>query len=138
MTKEYSVCEKKPSKMFLKALHGGGSSNITCHCGRRHYAPHNLDGSEDENDYQLMLDSCREEQKKDPKGVIIEPFDDFVYYKELGGNPFVVDCPCSGLRRYEDFIRNNRDSIRDYYKFRIDQEAKWADAELIKNKLAGI
>jgi len=137
MTK-YSTTEKQPSRMFVDSLHGGGSSQITCQCGRRHYAPGNLRNSCEENDYQDMLDDCIIEQSDDPEGVVIEYDSDFIYYKELSGNVFVIDCACNGLRRYEDFLWNNRDVIRKYLKVRIDQEAEWANQELTKNKLAGI
>lgn len=138
MTKKYPVNEKKPSKMFVRSLEGGGSSQADCHCGRRHYAPGNLRNSCEDDDEQNMINICLEEQKADPDGIIIEYEDDFIYYKELSGSLFVVDCPCNGLRRYEDFIWNNRNPIRDYYKDRVVQEARWAEQELVRNKLAGI
>lgn len=138
MTKKYAVNERKPSKMFLRSLQGGGSSSIYCNCGRTHYAPGNLYNSDDEEDYTSMLNDALAEQKKDPEGVVIDYEDDFVYSKELDGKVFVVDCPCNGLRKYEDWIWSNRDSIRDYYKVRVKQEAEWAEQEVLKNKLAGI
>ena len=138
MTKKYPVNQKKPSKMFVNSLHGGGGSQANCHCGRVHYAPGNLRDSSDEDDYQNMLNSCLEEQRVDPEGVVIEYNDDFIHYKELNGILFVVDCPCNGLRRYEDFIWNNRDVFRDYLKIRVEREHEWAQQELVKNKLAGI
>jgi hypothetical protein len=135
---KYSTNENKPSEMFVEALKGGGSSSIYCACGRMHYAPSNLYDSDDEDDYTNMLNDALAEQKKDPDGVVINYEDDFIYCKDIDGNTFVVDCPCNGLRKYEDFIWNNRDSIRDYLKVRIAQEALWAEQEVVKNKLAGI
>ena len=134
---KYAVQDKKPSEMFIRALEGGGSSSIYCNCGRTHYAPSNLYDSDDENDYTDMLNDALAEQKKDPEGVVINYEDDFVYAKEIDGKTFVVDCPCNGLRRYEDWIWNNRNSIRDYIKFRVDQELKWAEEEKVLNKLKG-
>jgi len=138
MTKKYVVNEKNPSKMFLNSLRGGGASSIYCNCGRTHYAPGNLRNSDDEEDYDNMLNDVLEEQKKDPEGVVINHEDDFIHAKDLDGKTFVVDCPCNGLRKYEDWIWGNRDSIRDYFAVRVKQEAEWAEQEVLKNKLAGI
>ena len=124
--------------MFVDALRGGGASSVYCACGRTHYAPSNLYNSEDEDDYTGMLNSALEEQKKDPEGVIIDYENDFIYAKDIDGRTFVVDCPCNGLTKYENFIWANRDSIREYLKVRIAQEAAWAEQEVVKNKLAGI
>ena len=130
--------EKKPSRMFVDALRGGGASSVYCMCGRQHYAPENLLDSEDETDYPNMLADVMAEQEKDPDGVIIHRDTDFVYAKDIGDRTYVVDCPCNGLRKYEEFIWENRDSIRTYLKARVEQEARWAEQELIKNKLAGL
>ena len=134
----YAKNEKKPSEMFVDALRGGGASSIYCNCGRMHYAPENLLDSEDETDYPNMLADVTAEKEKDPDGTIIHTDTDFVLAKDIGGRTFVVDCPCNGLTQYEDFIWENRNSIRDYLKVRIDQEHKWAEQELTLNKLAGI
>lgn len=135
---KYATNERKPSKMFVKSLKGGGASSIYCSCGRMHYAPSNLYDSDDEDDYTGMLNSALEDQKKDPDGVVINYEDDFIFAKDIDGRTFVVDCPCNGLRKYEDFIWSNRDAIREYLKVRIEQEARWAEQEVLKNKLAGI
>ena len=135
---KYATNEKRPSRMFLNSITGGGSTEVTCNCGRRHYATKGFDYCDSQEDYEIALKTCLEEQKNDPDGVVIDYDDDCVYYKELGGQAFVVHCPCNGLRRYEDFIWGNRNSMREYYKFRVENEAKWSEAELIKNRLAGI
>ena len=135
---KYAIKEHKPSKMFVRSLKGGGSSSIYCNCGRMHYAPSNLYDSDDEDDYTSMLNSALEEQKKDPDGIVINYEDDFIYAKDIDGKTFVVDCPCNGLSKYEDWIWANRKPIRDYLKVRVEQEAKWAEEELTLNKLAGI
>ena len=124
--------------MFIDSLSGSGSSEIYCNCGRTHYAPSNLYDSDDEDDYMGMLNAALEDQKKDPKGVIINYEDDFIYAKDIDGKTFVVDCPCNGLRKYEDWIWFNRNPIRNYLKVRIEQELKWAEQEMTLNKLAGI
>lgn len=138
MTKKYATNENAPSKMFLDSLGGCGSSCIYCNCGRTHYAPGNLYDSDDEDDYTNMLDSALEDQRKDPDGVIIDYENDFITSKEIDGRTFVDDCPCNGLTKYENFIWDNRDAIREYLKVRVAQEALWAEQEVVKNKLAGI
>ncbi len=137
MTK-YAIGENKPSEMFLQACRGGGASHISCNCGRMHYAPMNLYYSDDETDYQCMLDNALEEQKANPDGVIINYTDDFISASDIDGRTFVDDCPCNGLYRYEQWIWNNKNTIRDYLKARIEQEFKWAEEQLTLNKLAGI
>lgn len=136
-TKTYVTREKRPSKMFLKTLQSGGSSEIECHCGRMHYAPGNLRNSDDEDDYECMLNTVEAEKAANPDGVIIHD-DDFVYYYLFDSSVYVDECPCNGLRRYEDFIWNNRNTIREYYKVRVAQEAKWAADDVLCNKLVGI
>ena len=135
---KYVIKEHKPSKMFVRSLKGGGSSSIYCCCGRMHYAPSNLYDSDDEEDYTSMLDDALAEQSKDPDGIVINYEDDFIHCKDIDGKTFVVDCPCNGLRKYEDFIWDNRDAIREYLQIRVVQEARWAEQEVVKNKLAGI
>ncbi len=135
---KYTTNEKKPSQMFLDALKGGGSSCVHCNCGRTHYAPCNLYDSDDESDYENALKDAYEAQKKDPDGVVINNEDDFIFAKDIDGRTFVVDCPCNGLTKYENWIWSNRDAIRDYLKVRVAQEALWAEQEVVKNKLAGI
>ena len=135
---KYVINERKPSQMFIESLKGGGASEIYCNCGRTHYAPSNLYDSDDEDDYTCMLNAALENQKKDPEGVIINYEDDFIYAKDIDGKTFVVDCPCNGLIKYEDWIWANREPIRNYLKVRVDQELQWAEQEMTLNKLAGI
>jgi len=65
---------------------------------------------------------------------------DNIISAEFVGQILVYECDgCSKfLRKYEDFIWNQRDTIRNYLKIRIDQEKLWADQEHLKNVLAGI
>ena len=134
----YATNDKKPSRMFLSSLQSAGSSEIACHCGRMHYAPENLRNSDDEDDYQCMLDTVNAEKEADPEGVIIHSDEDFVLHYRYDNSVYVDECPCNGLRKYEEFLWNNRNSTRAYYKSRVAQEAKWAEQEVVLNKLAGI
>jgi hypothetical protein len=135
---KYAISVKKPSEMFIDALEGGGASSVYCNCGRQHYAPENLLGSDDETDYPNMLADVTAEKEKNPDGVIIHEDTSFVYAKDIDNTTYVVECPCNGLTKYEEFIWKNKDSIRRYLKTRIEQEYRWAEEQLTLNKLAGI
>lgn len=144
----YRTDPEAPSEMFVNALsgYGVGSDQLECGwCGRMHYCP---DTSYDPPDYEDLDNDedcrkrfneyCIEEQRKDPNGVILHYDCDSISAQEMNGIMFVYGCPCNGLTRYEKFIWNERDTIRNYLKVRIEQEAEWAEQELTKNKLAGI
>ena len=143
MTKKYAVNSNKPSEIFLDSLSGGGSHNIVCQCGREHYCPDSgnffNDYSDDgEDDYKFYLQEALAHQKNDPDGVIIHHDVDCVVTKDLHGAAFVLECPCNGLWKYEQFIWDNKNNIRNYLKNRIEQEYVWAQQQLTLNKLAGI
>lgn len=140
---KYLISDKKPSKMFLRSLKGGGSHDAYCSCGRQHYCPdsnslYDGDGGDDEGDRIQYLANALQEKEKDPEGVVIHYDEDFVATKDIDGKTFVEECPCNDLRRYEEWVWNNRDIIREYLCSRVKQEAIWAEQEMIKNKLAGI
>ena len=147
--KEYRKDDKKPSEMFVNAMQGFGvgSDQLECGwCGRMHYCPDTFndppdyDGMDDDYDMRKKKFSeyCEEEKKNDPDGVILHYDCDSVSAGEMNGIMFVYDCPCNGLSRYETFIWENKDTIRNYLKVRIEQEHKWAEEQLTLNKLAGI
>jgi hypothetical protein len=149
MTDRYSerTSDTKPSEMFMNALsgYGTGSDHITCGwCCREHYCPdtdyNHYDDDEcsaGESRYRYRQ-FCEEEQKKNPNGVVLHDDCDGISATEMNGVMFVLSCPCNGLQRYEHFIWQHRQTIRNYLKCRIEQEAIWAEEELTLNKLAGI
>lgn len=134
---KYAISDNPPSELFTKSLRGGGSSSVYCNCGRTHYAPSNLYNSEDEEDYDTMLNECLREQRADPDGIVIDYENDFVRGYDIDGKTFVDGCPCNGLRKYEDWIWNNKDVIRDYLVLRVNQECEWALEQKSINKLKG-
>lgn len=144
MTKKYSVSDKTPSEIFVDSLPGGGSHYMTCgYCGRDHYCPDSSsiyrgDDEDDKGDYEYYLQEALWAQKEDPDGVIIHYDEDFVAAKDLAGITFVLECPCNGLAKYEDFVWNNRNVIRRYLQDRIEHEYELAEAERTFNKLANI
>lgn len=111
--------DDKASDMMWDAGLGGGGPWVHCDCGIDHAVPYN----EDEEAEVLYGDSP-------------SAFE----YVHLDDRTFVYECEgCSKtLRRYENFIWENRDTIRRYLKMRIDQEHAWAEQEKLMNTLADI
>lgn len=108
---QYIKLDDKATDMMWDAGQGGGGPWVHCSCG---------------------IDHSRTDEEFEEIGGY--------RYIELGGLVFVEDCDgCQKhLLKYENFIWNNRDTIRRYLKIRIDQEKAWADQEDLLNKLAGI
>lgn len=101
------------TEMFWDACRGGGSSWITCDCGIDWNSP--------------------EDQIKDDYG-------SYYRFVELEGKTFVQECEecCKKLARYERWIWNHRDEIREYLRIRVEQQLKWAEQEKLLNTIAGI
>lgn len=124
--------DKQTSEMFYDAQERGyGGAYVECRCGIQHYAV---------NFHQYYEEDIPEETDEGDYKVKHHHDCDSVGYFEFVGQSFVYGCDgCSAyLRRYEDFIWQERDTIRNYLKIRIDQEKRWADQENLKNILAGI
>lgn len=139
--------DKKPSDMFINALsgYGVGSDNLECGwCGREHLCPdtdynhYDDDECSAEESMFRYRQYCEEEYKKRPNEVVLHYDVDGISAQEMNGIMFVLGCPCNGLYRYEQFIWENKDTIRNYLKVRIEQEYEWAEQQLTLNKLAGI
>ena len=126
----------KTSEMFYDAqerVYGGVW--IECRCGIQHYAVDSRYALEYDEDALIPPESSEGEYQ------VKHHHDcDSIGQYEFIGQTFVYGCDgCSKyLRKYEDFIWAERDTIRNYLKIRTDQEKKWADQEHIKNILAGI
>lgn len=136
--------DTKPSEMFINSLAEGGvgSPDKECDwCGREHLCVDSrdmLDWPCKDNDYETWADSCERRHKENPDTVVLHYGYDCVEAQEMNGMMFVIGCPCNGLYRYEQFIWNHRNTIRNYLKVRIEQEHRWAEEQLTLNKLAGI
>jgi hypothetical protein len=132
----------KPSDMFINAMSecGMGSGELTCGwCNRLHLCPdsnYSSDSGEDEGDARRKY--CEDEYKANPDNVVLHYDCDGVSGRYMNDVFFVMDCPCNGLHRYEQFIWTHKDTIRNYLKVRIEQEHRWAEEQLTLNKLAGI
>jgi hypothetical protein len=101
------------SGMMWDAALGGGSCWITCDCGTEWTQDEGV--PDDEPSYWFR-------------------------YVEVEGRTFVEDCDecCKKLARYEQWIWNNRELIRDYLRIRVDQQFKWAEQERLLNAIAGV
>jgi hypothetical protein len=104
----------RASDMMWDSCTGGAGSWVECDCGITWQPPDDL--PEDTDDY------------------------DWFRYVEVEGRTFVADCDeCSRkLARYEQWIWNNRSTIRDYLGTRVNQQLKWAEQEKMLNDIAGI
>lgn len=141
-TKKYKTNPNKPSAIFVDSLYGGGSHFMVCgYCGREHYCPDSyvvLNDDDPDHPYENYLTDVLAAKEKDPDGIVIHYDDDYVRAKDLNGMAFVIDCPCNGLYIYEQFIWQDKDSIRNYLKNRIDLELKQAEEQKTINVLKGI
>ena len=118
------------SEMFWDAQDRAyGSVYVECRCGIDHYAVDTRNLYGDDPEFPEESDTVRHH------GDCVS-----IGHFEFIGQTFVYGCEgCSKvLRRYEDFIWSERETIRNYLKIRIDQQKKWADQEHLKNLLSGI
>lgn len=119
--KTYRVIEgDPPSKEFINSLGAGvGSPRLACgFCGREHYCPDSPGISDEEKTSATYL------HEVDPDGVILHHNVDSVSANILNGIEFVVECPCNGLRLYEDFMWNERETIIKYIKAKSQRLAE--------------
>ena len=136
--------DTKPSDMFINALsgYGVGSPDKECEwCGREHLCVDSRDMNDwnkDDPDGETWAECCERRYKEDPDNIVLHYGYDSVSAHEMNGIMFVIDCPCNGLYRYEQFIWNHKDTIRNYLKDRIDFEFRIAQEQLTINKLKGI
>lgn len=125
------------SEMFWDSLANGyGGVYTECRCGTQHYAVESRYLSSDEECGETIPPETTE---GDFKVKHHHNCDSIAHYDFIGQN-FVYGCDgCSAyLKRYEDFIWQERNTIRNYLKTRIDQEKKWSDYEHMCNVIAGI
>lgn len=133
--------DKAPSEMFLDSMQEGGvgSEELICDwCGRLHLCPDYESEYMDEGEQELHKAECERQYKENPDKVVLHYDADCIIGRNLNSKLFVIGCPCNGLTRYEIFIWEHRNTIRNYLSTRIRQEHEWAEQELTRNKLAGI
>jgi hypothetical protein len=131
MSERLPYNDKEASDLMFRSLDcRGGGKFIECQCGIDHYAT-----GPDNYDVDYDPDEVPDESDK----VKLHDYST-VTYGELNGQVFVDDCQgCKErLRRFENFIWNEKNTIRYYLKNRIDAEKKWADEQQLLNIMAGI
>lgn len=139
--RKYVTGDTPASDMFYNAVSGFGvgSDDLTCDfCGRLHLCPDNEYSDRDDEDRASFREFCESEKAKNPDGVILHPGIDSITGHTIDGRLYVDDCPCNSLYKYEQFIWNERNTIRNYLKVRIEAEKKWAEQEHLLNIVAGI
>lgn len=129
--------DKTTSEMFWDSQERSyGGFYVECRCGHQHYAV--------DSDYRYQYDAedstIPEETNEGIFRVHHHGNCDSISYHEFIGQTFVWGCKsCSEyLRKYEDFIWAERETIRNYLKIRVNQEKTWADHEHLMNTLSGI
>ena len=122
-----------PTKLFVRALDGGGSPSIECTCGKVHMCP---DADQEDRGNTTWKDYCEQLHADSPDTIRLHWGYDGVDFKELDGKIFVYDCECwVQLERYENWIWHNRSTISMYVNSRIDQMIKEAEHEKLMNTL---
>ena len=106
------------SEMMWDSARAGAGPYVECSCGKE-FHQEDLDDHDPYDEYDE-----------------VEIYD----YVEFDALIFVRECNgCSArLAKYENFIWNNRDTIRRYLKVRVDQERERAEHEKVINIMAGI
>lgn len=108
---------EQASELFMDMVCNAGAPTIDCElCGRTHFAT----GSQSCEDPD-EIEKLRALAKKNPNGYC-ESDDDGISSGTLNGMQVVFDCPCHLLRKYEDFIWNERQLIVSYIKARTAKE----------------
>ncbi len=99
--------EQKPSDMFAEIICNGGTPVSDCElCGRTHF---NETGEYmDKGELEKLL----ERQQAEPDKYVAH--DNQVYHGDFDSKRVVWDCPCNGLRLYEEMLWGERHMISQY------------------------
>jgi hypothetical protein len=116
------------SEEFKRAFGSVGTPCFRCHCGRFCFADEACDVSEED------LKGWKEGRKEHPdKNIAIDG--NAILVAEIDGIGIAVDCPCDGLKKYEDFILAHRREIITYLKAVATRKAK--EAKSFQEELDG-
>lgn len=124
-----------PSDIFVDAVTDSSGIVSTCElCGRTLFEDDERAGGWEDGE----LERLRQRAKEEPDKVI--PMDT-VRTGQIGGKHVVTNCPCHGLRGYEDFIWVHRHIISQYISVKTEQIAQAAyddeaEAEFLKDNVA--
>ncbi len=122
MSKEKNLPE--PSEEFIRALRDAGCIDggivRTCNCGRTYFSEENY--MFDEGEFEGLM----EKLKEDPKNFILGDEPTCV---NIGGNQFVLECPCNELSKYETLFWDSRYIFANYVEARAKRELENAQGE---------
>lgn len=111
-----------PSDLFADLVCDAGTPSTYCNlCGRYHFAT-GPQSCEDERELERLLRLADEK----PNAYVASEYDS-ISCGQIAGMTAVYDCPCNGLRKYEDFIWENRELIIKYIRKRTAAEMKAAE-----------
>ena len=118
---------KPPSEEFLQAVQHAGSLVISCEfCDRTYFAT----WCENDYDDEEELEELREQAKKEPDKYIEWGDVSSISWGTVDGKQYVLDCPCNGARKYEDWILRHRWIIAEYFKSRATKLKEEAEREV--------
>lgn len=107
-----------PSEMFQDIVCDSGSSSMDCElCGRTHFC---TGGGSFEDDAEIEKYRKYAEQK--PEQYCEDSDSDGLSFGTINGMQVVYGCPCNKLRKYEDFIWEDRERIIKYIRRRTEKE----------------
>ncbi len=121
--KKYPIfTDKKPSDQFAYNVINESGPVFDCElCGRVHFSvqgEHMEDGE---------LEGLLKKRKINPRKYIGR--NGSIYYGKINGLQAVYDCPCNGLRIYENFIWNNIYLIAKYLQERTKENLEEAQRD---------
>lgn len=117
---------KPPSKEFTDAIRHTGSLVITYEfCGRTYFCTWG------HGDYEKgELEELMKQAEKEPDKYIEIFDDDAASWGHIDDKQFVINCPCNGARKYEDWILKHRWIIAEYFKNRAERLKKDLEREV--------
>jgi len=115
---------KEPSEAFEEAFSNHhGTTSATCElCGRTVFTA-DLEHSGDDEHWE----ECMAGLQNEPDKYVFVNYN-AVLLGSINSKQVVIGCPCNGLRRYEDFIWQERRGISEYMAKRLEM----AEQTLVK------
>ena len=115
--------EVPASDAFIEAFSQGSSPVLQCQLCTRVLYNSTGEYMDEENELQNL----EKEYEENPEKYI--PIDHQIHQGTIEGNQVLMECPCNGIRLFENFIWNNSKRISQYLCERSDKEFKYAQTE---------
>lgn len=120
---------RPPSEYFERALTTGGSIVMDCDfCGRTHFEDSEGAGDWDDGELEGLRAKAIAQPDK------YHGCNYSVCGGDVNGKRFVIDCPCNGVRPFEDFIWSHGEMIARYLH---DRSLAEKNAAALAHKLLG-